>query len=229
MGDALRRRARVRGRYGSWLLLFLVPSACRSGGDAPTAREPSNDSEEQRLILPACGKDQVREYRCDALLPLHSALPAPEPYGACPGMIDVVAPIFVPLSRTAAFDAVHTEFMRRRAPPGHQCCYSWCASHPEAAATSRSPFPRSSACPSPRGASRPSAPKRRSIAARRPLGRPRALSFRCRTRRFYTPGSPTSDAVSAFPSVATLGAPLLRRAPGSSDTVEAPLGGETAC
>jgi hypothetical protein len=91
------------------------------------AREPSSDSEEQRLILPACGKDQVREYRCDALVPLHSALPAPEPYGACPGMIDVVAPIFVPLSRTASFDAVHTEAMRRRAPPGHQCCYSWCA------------------------------------------------------------------------------------------------------
>src|SRR5688572_7849827 len=81
MGAALRRRARVRGRLGLWFALSCAPTACRSGGDAPTAREPSGNSEEQRLILPACGKDQVREYRCDALVPLHSALPAPEPYG----------------------------------------------------------------------------------------------------------------------------------------------------
>jgi hypothetical protein len=110
------------------LSLGVVPSACRSNdGEKPQAREASSVDEEVSLVPVACGKDQVREYRCDALLPLSSSLPAPEPYAACPGVIEVVNPIYIPLAKTAAFDAVHTEFMRRRAPPGHQCCYSWCA------------------------------------------------------------------------------------------------------
>jgi hypothetical protein len=102
-------------------------SACRSGGAEPSdTRAPDRYDAEQSLVPVTCGEDQVREYRCDALLPLSSALPAPEPYGACPGVIDIVDPTYVPLTQTAPFDAVHTEFMRRRAPPGHQCCYSWC-------------------------------------------------------------------------------------------------------
>jgi hypothetical protein len=108
--------------------LAVTPSACRSGGGDATEAQAASDYEGTvSLVLPACGTDQVREYRCDALLPLSSALPAPEPYEACPGVIDVVDPIFVPLGRTASFDAVQTEFMRKRAPPGHQCCFSWCA------------------------------------------------------------------------------------------------------
>jgi hypothetical protein len=93
-------------------------------------------------------------------------------------------------------------------------------SRPEAAATSHSLFPKSSACPSPRGASRPSARRRRSSAARQRFGRLRVLRFPCRMRRSCTRGSRTSDAVSAMPNVATRGAPLLRRAPGSNETVE---------
>lgn len=103
-----------------------VAIGCRSGGVEPAETHAPDGYGEQSLVPAACGEDQVREYRCDALLPLSSAMPAPEPYGACPGVIEVVDPTYVPLTKTAPFDAVHTEFMRRRAPPGHQCCYSWC-------------------------------------------------------------------------------------------------------
>jgi hypothetical protein len=135
MGDGLRRPAGFSSAGGSkrWavcvaLLFAAVPSACSSkNGESSEARAPSGHDDEQSLLPVACGKDQVREFRCDALLPLSSSLPAPEPYAACPGVIDVVNPTYVPLAKTAAFDAVHTEFMRRRAPPGHQCCYSWCS------------------------------------------------------------------------------------------------------
>jgi hypothetical protein len=137
MGDGLTRPAGVSSAGGGkrWVVwscfafsLAAAPSACSSkNGETPEAQSPSGYDDEQTLVPVACGKDQVREYRCDALLPLSSSLPAPEPYSACPGVIDVVAPTYVPLAKTAAFDAVHTEFMRRRALPGHQCCYSWCA------------------------------------------------------------------------------------------------------
>ncbi|HEX6766399.1 MAG TPA: hypothetical protein VF103_12995, partial [Polyangiaceae bacterium] len=102
----------------SALALGAAPSACRSSdGESPQAKTPSEYDNAQKLVPVACGKDQVREYRCDALLPLSSSLPAPEPYGACPGAMDIVDPIYVPLANTAAFDAVYTEFMRRRAAP----------------------------------------------------------------------------------------------------------------
>jgi hypothetical protein len=136
MGDRLKRPARVRsgGRAKCWFVgacfvasLGALPSACRSGsGDGREAEAPEGYDDEARLRPVACGDDQVREYRCESLLPLSSALPAPEPYAACPGVIDLVEPMYVPIAKTAGFDAVHTEFMRRRAPPGHQCCYSWC-------------------------------------------------------------------------------------------------------
>jgi len=136
MGDGSKRRACARsaGRGRHWVLCLVVGSAlgvapaCHSSsGESPEARAPSEYDDERKLVPVACGKDQVREYRCDSLLPLSSSLPAPEPYGACPGAIDIDTPMYVPLERTAAFDAVRTEFMRRRAQPGHQCCYSWCA------------------------------------------------------------------------------------------------------
>lgn len=132
MGDGLKRRTRIAGvgrlfLFGTGVFaVAALPVACSSSAETPDARSPSG-YEGVKLVPRACGKDQVREYRCDALLPLSSALPAPEPYDACPGVIDVVDPIFVPLEKTAAFDTVRTEFMRRRAPPGSQCCYSWCA------------------------------------------------------------------------------------------------------
>jgi len=108
-------------------LLAALPSACGSKNGEQAEPDSAADYDDAVKLAPtACGDDQVREYYCESLLPLSSALPAPEPYGACPGVIDVVNPIYVPLAKTAGFDAVHTQFMRRRAPPGHQCCYSWC-------------------------------------------------------------------------------------------------------
>ena len=75
----------------------------------------------------AARRFQNDEGRKTRMAPQTVSLPAPEPYSACPGVIEVANPTYIPLAKTAAFDAVHTEFMRRRAPPGHQCCYSWCA------------------------------------------------------------------------------------------------------
>jgi len=187
MGDGLKRSARGRGGVGAtrWALgacfvaaLGALPSACRSGSNETQA--PDGEESGTRLRPVACGGDQVREYRCEALLPLSSALPAPEPYGACPGVIDVIDPTYVPVTNTAGFDAPHTEFMRRRAPPGHQCCYSWCG-RLEVARVSEVPpgsrcneplaFPEKFCMPEPEGAvstERAASPFERCAAAVRP-------------------------------------------------------------
>jgi hypothetical protein len=206
MGDGLKRRDRSRsvgvGKYwvfGAWscFVLALLPSACGSSNGENQAATASDVDVGASLVPVACGKDQVREYRCDALLPLSSALPAPEPYGACPGVIDVVDPIFEPLAKTASFDAVHTEFMRRRAPPGHQCCYSWCA-RLEVAQVSEVPpgsrcneplaFPEKLCMPEPEGrisTERAAAPFDRCAAAVRP---PQGASFSVPSAALLHPG-----------------------------------------
>jgi len=74
-----------------------------------------------------CGRDEVREYFCDDLLPLSSARPAPEPYDNCPGTTNVRPGAFPAIGRVAGFDKSFTEYTRRRTPPGHSCCYSWCS------------------------------------------------------------------------------------------------------
>jgi hypothetical protein len=74
----------------------------------------------------ACGIDEVREVRCEALLPWTSAMPAPAPYETCPSSMEVHDAVFPPASGSGRFDAARTELARRRAPPGQQCCYSWC-------------------------------------------------------------------------------------------------------
>jgi hypothetical protein len=88
--------------------------------------KPTHSAEEVGLEPPACGVDEVREYRCEALLPRASALPAPEPYETCPSGIEVRDAVFPPKSGSGRFDANRTERARRRSPPGTQCCYSWC-------------------------------------------------------------------------------------------------------
>jgi hypothetical protein len=70
--------------------------------------------------------DEVREYSCEALLPVESSRPAPEPYATCPSSIEVRDAVFPPKNGTGDFDPSRTEFVRRRSPPGQQCCYSWC-------------------------------------------------------------------------------------------------------
>lgn len=97
-------------------------AACQSG-QSERAREVAR---EQDPNLP-CEEDQVREYFCDDLLPLSSSRPAPEPYDNCPATTDIRHPAFVPVGRVAGFDPAFTEYTRKRVPPGHSCCYGWCA------------------------------------------------------------------------------------------------------
>jgi hypothetical protein len=79
---------------------------------------------------PVCEVDEVREYQCEELLPLHSALPAPPPYDNCPGVIEGHIGEIDPTPKVAVFDGSYTEHIRKRQPPGHSCCYSWCAKVP---------------------------------------------------------------------------------------------------
>lgn len=75
---------------------------------------------------PVCPVDEVREYFCDALLPLSSALPAPAPYQNCPSSIEHHEGYHEPVPPVAVFDKSYTAYIRKRHPPGHSCCYSWC-------------------------------------------------------------------------------------------------------
>ena len=79
---------------------------------------------------PVCGVDEVREYHCEELLPLHSALPAPPPYDNCPGVMEGHVGELDPTPKVAVFDSSYTDHIRKRQPPGHSCCYSWCARVP---------------------------------------------------------------------------------------------------
>lgn len=74
----------------------------------------------------ACGVDETREYFCEDLLPLATTMPAPSPYEACPASIDEPASEYEPPPSYGLFDTSYTEYTRKRAPPGHSCCYSWC-------------------------------------------------------------------------------------------------------
>jgi hypothetical protein len=74
-----------------------------------------------------CGLDQVREYYCDGLLPMSTALGAPAPYDSCPAGIEAPAGAYPRREHVARFDPTYTEWARRRAQPGHTCCYSWCS------------------------------------------------------------------------------------------------------
>lgn len=76
---------------------------------------------------PACHKDEVREYLCDDLLPTTSEKPAAEPYQTCPSNVGVKGNVFPTTSTWARFDQARTEWTRKRVPPGHACCYSYCS------------------------------------------------------------------------------------------------------
>jgi len=114
---------RCRGVVCALGLAALFVHGC-GGKEVPVANA---DEIRAELQPPPCGVDEVREYRCDALLPRTSALPAPEPYETCPSALEVRDTMFPPASGSGRFDAARTERMRRRARPGQQCCYSWCS------------------------------------------------------------------------------------------------------
>jgi len=76
---------------------------------------------------PPCRQNEVREYFCDDLLPFNSDKPAPEPYQTCPSNVGVKGNTFPATSSWARFDIPRTAWTRKRVPPGHACCYSWCS------------------------------------------------------------------------------------------------------
>jgi hypothetical protein len=121
LAKGLSRRALPRlGRGIVAVALAALFFACGK----PGRRARGSDS--QRAEAHLCKVDEVREYGCDSLLPVESSRPAPDPYGTCPSSIDVTDAHFPPRNGTGDFDVARTEFVRRRSPPGQQCCYSWC-------------------------------------------------------------------------------------------------------
>jgi len=96
--------------------LFVGCSRAGAGARGPSAGHPAT-----------CGADETREYYCDDLLPLTSAISAPAPYEACPASIDDPVGVYEPAPALGLFDTSYTEYTRKRAPPGHSCCYSWCS------------------------------------------------------------------------------------------------------
>ena len=106
-------------------LCLLGGGLASCGKSEPVA--PEAEAEHLANSPKICPVDQVREYFCDDLLPLVAALPAPPPYDNCPSSIEHHEGNHQPLPPVAVFDSSYTEYIRKRHPPGHNCCYSWCA------------------------------------------------------------------------------------------------------
>ncbi len=108
-------------------MLVLGPAlglACSSDKPPPERADPSALWAHSPRT---CRADEVREYQCEALLPREASLPAPPPYETCPAQMVGLTGIIDPTPPVSVFDADYTEYMRKRAAPGHQCCYSWCS------------------------------------------------------------------------------------------------------
>ncbi|HWA74874.1 MAG TPA: hypothetical protein VG937_21170 [Polyangiaceae bacterium] len=113
--------SRGAARAWPWLLglALLVASGCSSGAKAAHPRANADSG--------VCAVDQVREFYCDGLLPMSTAVGAPAPYDSCPAGIEAPTGAYPRAEHVARFDATYTEWARRRAQPGHTCCYSWCS------------------------------------------------------------------------------------------------------
>jgi hypothetical protein len=120
--------------FSLWVLLSAGAASACSGhaqpGPAAEGQPPSN---------PLCAPDQVREYFCDDLLPLTSAVPAPAPYENCPGVLPLRPTGFKAVAALASFDPPFTEYTRRRVAPGHACCYGVCTAVTLASPSSAKP------------------------------------------------------------------------------------------
>jgi hypothetical protein len=92
------------------------------GGKTRSAQTPTSPTRSA-----VCGVDDTREYYCEDLLPPTTSMPAPAPYQSCPSVIDEPDSQFAPAPSVGFFDTGYTEYTRKRAPPGHSCCYSWCS------------------------------------------------------------------------------------------------------
>lgn len=109
-------------------LCLLGGGLLSCGKSEPAA--PASGADDWANSPRVCPVDQVREYFCDGLLPLTAALPAPEPFSNCPSNIEHHEGNYEPLPPVAVFDSSYTAYMRKRHPPGHNCCYSWCSAVP---------------------------------------------------------------------------------------------------
>ncbi len=116
--SARRLAAAALGLSVSWL-----GGAC-SGSQQ---KEADSAASEDHGPPPPCNKDEVREYLCDDLLPYTADNAAAEPYQTCPNTVGVKGNVFKPTSSVARFDETRTAWTRKRVPPGHACCYSWCS------------------------------------------------------------------------------------------------------
>lgn len=123
MGLFNRPRARRLSAGVFGLSGLLLAGACSGGNQKP----PTSGDAEDNGPPPPCNKDEVREYLCDDLLPFTAENAAPEPYQTCPSKVGVKGNVFVPTSSVARFDSTRTAWTRKRVPPGHACCYSWCS------------------------------------------------------------------------------------------------------
>jgi hypothetical protein len=106
--------------------LFVVGLALLVACHGPAKVSASAPKPQRDPSLP-CREDEVREYFCDDLMPLSSSRPAPEPYDNCQATANIRHASFEAVGHVAAFDQSFTEYTRKRVPPGHSCCYGWCA------------------------------------------------------------------------------------------------------
>jgi hypothetical protein len=123
MGFRSRLGARRVSATALCLAALWLGAAC--SGSRQKAGETAAD--DQTGPPPPCHKNEVREYFCDDLLPYANDKPAPEPYQTCPSNVGVKGNVFPATSSWARFDIPRTEWTRKRVPPGHACCYSWCS------------------------------------------------------------------------------------------------------
>jgi hypothetical protein len=122
---------------------FLVALAGACASNEEKAKEPDPAA---ALAPQPCGEDEVREFQCEALLPLGPALGAPEPYESCPVTMAIGFSAYPTESKQARFDPRYTDYIRRRTSPGHNCCYSWCS---KAKVVDPGKVPPNSGCDSP--------------------------------------------------------------------------------
>lgn len=125
MTPRARRAYRKGRRAGGTLVIVAFGAAPWVGcGGSRVATASSSAGADARAVT--CALDEVRQYFCDELLPRESSRPAPPPYDTCPSSVENPPGEYDPPVSVGLFDRSYTEYTRRRAPPGHACCYSWC-------------------------------------------------------------------------------------------------------
>jgi hypothetical protein len=114
----------ARGRL-LWGALAIASAGCSSS--PPPNEAPRSPAGLWSHSPEVCGQDEVREYQCEALMSTQPAMPAPAPYESCPMNLEGPLGVHAKAPPVAIFDLDYTTHIRRRAPPGHSCCFSWCA------------------------------------------------------------------------------------------------------